>query len=211
MMKKNIILLGAPGSGKGTQSALLVKNCGLSHVSTGNLLREEIEKKSELGLRVQAVMESGNLVSDELVTELLRAKLDLNQNAYIFDGYPRNMAQALRLEELLEGHEYLVFNLSIDLNKMVNRLTNRRSTKDGKHIYNLVTNPPKKEGVCDITGQPLVQREDDREEVIKERFEVFRRSTEDLLKYYSEKGRLVNIDADREVEVVHKNIVEKIC
>lgn len=210
-MKKNIILLGAPGSGKGTQSALLVKNCGLSHVSTGNLLREEIEKKSELGLRVQAVMESGNLVSDELVTELLRAKLDLNQNAYIFDGYPRNMAQALRLEELLEGHEYLVFNLSIDLNKMVNRLTNRRSTKDGKHIYNLVTNPPKKEGVCDITGQPLVQREDDREEVIKERFEVFRRSTEDLLKYYSEKGRLVNIDADREVEVVHKNIVEKIC
>lgn len=208
-MKKNLIFLGAPGSGKGTQSARLAANEGYAHVSTGDLLRSEISKESDLGLRVKEIMAKGQLVSDELVVELLNANLDLDNKCYIFDGYPRNIVQAKTLDGILSDHSYLAVHFKIDTEKMVERLTNRRVTKDGKHIYNLKTNPPKKEGICDVTGEPLVQRKDDTEEVVRDRMKVFE-AVGPVIEHYAKAGKLVEVDADQPMESVYNAIVKKI-
>ncbi len=207
---KNLILLGAPGSGKGTQSAKLVEGMGYKHVSTGNLLREEIAKESELGLKVKEVMESGQLVSDDLVVELLKANLDLDTSAYIFDGYPRNLEQAKTLSKLLDGYDHTAVFFNLDTEKLVERLGNRRVTKDGKNIYNLITNPPKESGVCDVTGEPLIQRDDDKEEVVRKRMEVFRDTINPVLDHYKADGRLVEIQADKALDHVYNDLVDKI-
>ena len=207
---KNLILLGAPGSGKGTQSAKLVEELGYHHVSTGNLLREEIAKQSDLGKRVKEVMDAGQLVSDELVVELLKANLSLSENSYIFDGYPRNEAQAETLNSILEGHQYLAVYFNLDTDKLVERLTNRRVTKDGKHIYNLKTNPPKVAGVCDITGEELIQRDDDKEEVVRDRMKVFENSMGPVVGKYRELGKLIEVNADQSPDAVFAEIKSKI-
>lgn len=209
-MKQNLIFLGAPGSGKGTQSAKLVESKGYEHVSTGNLLRAEIQKESELGKTVKEVMANGQLVSDELVVELLKTNLNLESKAYIFDGYPRNIDQAKTLEDILSGFPYLAVYFKIDTEKMVERLTNRRTTKDGKYIYNLKTNPPKQPGICDVTGEKLVQRKDDTEAVVRSRMEVFNSTMNEVLEYYSEANKLVKVDADQSMQVVYDAIIKKI-
>ncbi|MAZ49122.1 MAG: adenylate kinase [Halobacteriovoraceae bacterium] len=207
---KNLILLGAPGSGKGTQSAKLVKELGYFHVSTGNLLREEIARESELGKRVKAVMDAGQLVSDELVVELLKANLNLSENSYIFDGYPRNEVQAETLNGILEGHQYLAVYFKLDTENLVERLTNRRVTKDGKHIYNLKTNPPKVAGVCDITGEELIQRDDDKEEVVRDRMKVFDSTMGPVIDKYRKLGKVIEVNADQSPEAVFAEIKGKI-
>ena len=207
---KNLILLGAPGSGKGTQSAKLVKELGYFHVSTGNLLRDEIARESELGKRVKAVMDAGQLVSDELVLELLKANLNLSENSYIFDGYPRNEVQAETLNGILEGHQYLAVYFKLDTENLVERLTNRRVTKDGKHIYNLKTNPPKVAGVCDITGEELIQRDDDKEEVVRDRMKVFDSTMGPVIDKYRKLGKVVEVNADQSPEAVFTEISSKI-
>lgn len=208
-MKKHLILLGAPGSGKGTQSSRL-KEIGYSHVSTGDLLRAEIAKESELGKRVKDVMDKGQLVSDDLVVELLKANLDLDNTTYIFDGYPRNYKQADTLDGILKGHDYLAVYFKLDLDILVERITNRRTTKDGKNIYNLKTNPPKVEGVCDVTGEPLIQRDDDKEEVVRERMNVFEATIDPILEFFNKNGHLATIDADQDLDQVYKEIINKI-
>jgi len=208
-MKKHLIFLGAPGSGKGTQSAKL-KVKGFQHVSTGDLLRSEIAKKSELGLSITKVMESGNLVSDGLVVKLLKANLKLKNEAYIFDGYPRNLEQAKTLGTILDGHDYQAVFFKLNTDKLVSRLTNRRTSKDGKHIYNLITNPPKLEGVCDVTGEELIHRDDDKEEVVRNRMEVFNSTIGPVVDYYTSSKKLIEIDADRSVEEVFTDLVNKI-
>lgn len=207
---ENLILLGAPGSGKGTQSALLVEGKSYQHVSTGNLLREEISKESDLGIRVKEVMESGQLVSDELVVELLKSNLDLGNASYIFDGYPRNLEQAKTLEQILNGHNHKAVYFNLDTEKLVERLGNRRVTKDGKNIYNLITNPPKVNGICDVTGEKLVQRDDDKEEVVRKRMKVFNETITPVLEFYKEKGLLVEVEADRSLELVYEDLISKI-
>ncbi len=208
-MKKHLILLGAPGSGKGTQSSKL-KEIGYSHVSTGDLLRAEIARESDLGKRVKDVMDKGQLVSDDLVVELLKANLDLNNTTYIFDGYPRNYKQADTLDGILKGHDYLVVYFKLNLDILVERITNRRTTKDGKNIYNLKTNPPKVEGVCDVTGDPLIQRDDDKEEVVRERMNVFEATIDPILEFFNKNGHLATIDADQDLDQVYKEIINKI-
>jgi len=208
-MKKHLILLGAPGSGKGTQSSKL-KEVGYSHVSTGDLLRAEIAKESDLGKRVKDVMDKGQLVSDDLVVELLKANLDLDNTTYIFDGYPRNYKQAETLDGILKGHDYLVVYFKLNLDILVERITNRRTTKDGKNIYNLKTNPPKVEGVCDVTGDPLIQRDDDKEEVVRERMNVFEATIDPILEFFNKNGHLATIDADQDLDQVYKEIINKI-
>jgi len=210
-MKNNLIFLGAPGSGKGTQSAKLVEHKGYKHISTGNLLRDEIAKQSELGLKVKEVMSSGELVSDELVVELLEANLDLQNESYIFDGYPRNIEQAKTLSTILEGYSYSAVYFLMDTEVLVERLKNRRVTKDGKHIYNLITNPPKEEGVCDVTGEPLIQREDDKEEVVRNRMEVFQETITPVLEYYKNLNKLIEIDASNSLSVVYDELVSKLA
>lgn len=209
-MSKNLVFIGAPGSGKGTQSSKVSQGLGFVHISTGDLLRSEISKESELGLKVKAVMESGQLVSDELVVELLKANLDLDKNSYIFDGYPRNIKQAQTLDTILSDSSYLAVYFKLDTEKLVERLTNRRVTKDGKHIYNLLSNPPRIEGVCDVTGQPLLQRDDDKEEVIRNRMKVFEETIGPLLDFYETKGNLVVINADLSVDEVYAEISSRL-
>tara|TARA_B100001971_G_scaffold214585_1_gene252823 strand:- start:40301 stop:40927 length:627 start_codon:yes stop_codon:yes gene_type:complete len=206
---KNLIFLGAPGSGKGTQSAVL-KEQGYSHVSTGDLLRSEIASGSELGKRVKGVMDAGQLVSDDLVVELLKANLDLENKKYIFDGYPRNIAQAKTLNGIIDGHDYLAVYFKLDTDMLVERITNRRTTKDGKHIYNLKTNPPKVPGICDVTGEELIQRPDDTEEVVRNRMKVFEDNMMEVIRLYSDLGKLVEINADQDVEDVTRDLTSKI-
>lgn len=207
---ENLILLGAPGSGKGTQSAMLVEGQSYRHVSTGNLLREEISKESELGLRVKEVMEAGQLVSDELVVELLKSNLDLDNSSYIFDGYPRNIEQAKTLERILDGHNHKAVFFKLDTDVLVERLGSRRVTKDGKNIYNLISNPPKTPGVCDITGEPLIQRDDDKEEVVRNRMEVFNKTITPVLDFYRDQGVLVEVEANKGLKSVYEDLISKI-
>lgn len=206
---KNLIFLGAPGSGKGTQSAIL-KGDGYSHVSTGDLLRSEIASGSELGQKVKSVMDAGQLVSDELVVELLKANLDLANKKYIFDGYPRNIAQAKTLNAILDGNEFLAVYFKLDTDMLVERITNRRTTKDGKHIYNLKTNPPKVAGKCDVTGEDLIQRADDTEQVVRNRMKVFEDNMKEVVSLYSNLGVLVEVNADQDVENVTRDLTSKI-
>lgn len=203
--RKNLIFLGAPGSGKGTQANFLSDKFGYEHISTGDLLRAEIVSGSVLGSRVKRVMDSGDLVTDELVIELLRGNLDLESCYYIFDGFPRNLKQVQTLDkEILDGRDYLVIYFKVDTEKLVNRIVNRRVSEDGKHIYNLLTNPPKVEGLCDVTGSNLVHRKDDTEEVVRNRMSVFIKEIEPMLEFYSTKGNLLEINADLGIEEVSK-------
>lgn len=207
---RNLIFIGAPGSGKGTQSSLFIERKKYKHVSTGNLLRAEIAAETELGKKVQDVMESGQLVSDDLVVELIKSNVDLDNNSYIFDGYPRNTEQAKTLDGILSGYKYLAVYFAVDTEKLVERLENRRMTRDGKHIYNMLTNPPKVEGICDVTGQELIQRDDDRGEVIRDRMSIFNDTISPLLKFYKNKGILTEINADQSLEKVYETIASKI-
>lgn len=198
-MKSHLIFIGAPGSGKGTQASNLVTRKGFKHVSTGDLLRAEIAKGSDLGIEVKQVMDSGNLVSDDLVVRLLRANINLASEQYIFDGYPRNLVQAQTLDDkVLIGSKSNAIYFEIDLNILVERLTNRRTCKDCTAIYNLISKKPKIEGVCDnCGGTNLVQRADDKEDVIRNRLEVFQNSVSPVLDYYKKSNRLVVVNADQ--------------
>ena len=163
-----LILLGAPGSGKGTQAQMLTSKFGFKHVSTGDLLRDEVEKKSELGKKVKSIIDGGNLVDDGTVLELLKANCEIEENVYIFDGFPRNLEQAKLLNNgLLSGSNFLALYFEIDLDILVERIVNRRIAPKSGEIYNLISKPPKKEGFCDISGEELVHRKDDNEETVR--------------------------------------------
>lgn len=207
-MKSHLIFIGAPGSGKGTQAAKLVSLKGLKQVSTGDLLRGEIAKGTELGKEVKSVMDTGNLVSDDLVVRLLQANINLESEQYIFDGYPRNLAQAQTLDkEVLKGVKATAVYFDIDQNKLIERLTNRRTCKDCSTIYNLISKKPKIEGVCDkCGGTNLVQRADDKEDVIRNRLEVFQKTVDPVLDYYKQSNRLVVVNADKSEDEIFSKI-----
>ena len=207
---KNLILLGAPGSGKGTQAAKLVKEKKYTHISTGNLLRDEIAKKTELGNKVKGVMDAGNLVSDELVVELLKSNLDFGNSQYIFDGYPRNLEQAKTLDAILGDHPAKAIYFELDADKLVERLCNRRVSPDGKHIYNLLTNPPKTDDICDVTGEKLKHRDDDKEDIVRDRMKVFEGTINPVLEFYRSKGMLESVKADRAMDEIFGDLLGKI-
>lgn len=211
-MNSHLIFIGAPGSGKGTQASKLVSENGYKHISTGDLLRSEIAKQSELGLEVKKVMDDGQLVSDELVIRLLQANINLTESKYIFDGYPRNIAQAKTLDkEVLKGSPSLAVYFDIDIAKLVKRLTNRRTCKTCGAIYNLISKQPKVMGVCDqCGGTELVQRADDKEEVILNRLQVFQNTINPVLEYYQDLGRLMKVDAEKSVDEIYKTILSKV-
>jgi adenylate kinase len=211
-MKSHLIFIGAPGSGKGTQAGKFVAERQFKHISTGDLLRAEIAKKSALGLEVKKVMDEGSLVSDELVIRLLQANVELQKSQYIFDGYPRNIAQAQTLDrEVLKGSPSMAVYFEIDKNKLVERLTNRRTCKDCGAIYNLISKKPKITGVCDqCGGTNLVQRPDDKEEVIINRLKVFEDSVSPVLKYYQDLNRLMKVDAEQSPDKIYSQISSKV-
>lgn len=211
-MKPQLILLGAPGSGKGTQAARLVEELGYGHLSTGDLLRKEIKSGSDLGKKVTSIMEAGKLVDDQTVLELLNANCDLSNNSYIFDGFPRNGDQARALDEVvLKDAKNRAVYFEIDLDLLAARLTNRRTCSGCGEIYNLITKAPKNEGSCDLCNSELTQRKDDNEDTVKTRLQVFKDTIAPVLAHYEESGRLSRLDASQAPEKVFselKNITE---
>ena len=203
-----LIFLGAPGSGKGTQAARAVKEWGLKHISTGDLLRREIDSGSALGPRIKATLDSGALVDDETVLELLVANCDPSRHFYIFDGLPRNRAQAQALDEhILRGAPSRAFHFRIAPHKLLERLVNRRSCGQCGAIFNLESRPPREEDVCDDCGhRGLVHREDDREEVVNKRMATFQEEIDPILEHYESGKRLTEVDASLESEVIFGRI-----
>ena len=208
-MKKeiNIIFFGAPGAGKGTQAKKISDELKLPHIDTGGLIREAIVNKTELGIKAQQFVESGKLVPDQLVIDLIREKLivlkDRNYKGFILDGFPRTIPQANALKTLLEELKLeltCVLNIQATESLLVKRLSSRRlcSNKNCGAIFNLISKKPKEENKCDVCGSALYQRKDDTEEAAKERLNEYHNKTAPLEKYYREQNKLVDIDGTKD-------------
>ena len=196
----NLIFLGAPGAGKGTLAALLSKEHGVPQISTGDLFRAAVKQGSQLGKRVQGIMEKGELVPDSLTVELVRERLAKPdaQGGYILDGFPRTVAQADALAEFQKIDAVINFSISDEL--VIRRLSGRRVCRSCAAIYHIDNMPPKKEGICDACGGELYIRDDDKIESIKNRLRVYKEQTEPLIAYYREKGLLREIDSSKSPE-----------
>lgn len=190
-----IILFGSPGSGKGTQAAMLAEYLNIKRVSLGDILREEVEKDSQLGRKVKSYMEGGLLVPDNLVSRVIEE--NINIPGFILEGYPRNLEQAKRLEDILKKSnadvDFFIY-LDIDQKIIIDRLDKRRICRSCGANYHLENMSSEKEGICDSCGGELIQRKDDNPEVIKKRWEVFSNESKSILDFYQLKGKLVNID-----------------
>jgi len=217
-----IILFGSPGSGKGTQSKYLVEWLRIPQISTGDMLREHIRAGDPIGLAIQERMRAGSLVSDDLVNQLVfeRIRQPDARNGFILDGYPRTPTQAEEMMRLLTnvGAGEVVIHLVVDYNVIISRMSGRRVCPKCGTLYNSVSRPPKVEGVCDLDGTPLVIRDDDREQVVRERLVQYERQTQPLLEFFrAVNDRLIEVDASGDrPEVVFgrikselKNLVRK--
>ena len=206
-----IVMLGPPGAGKGTYASRLTVKLGVPHISTGDMVRDEIKKQTELGRRIKEYSDRGALVPDEIIIKLLAERLkepDCDRG-FILDGFPRTIRQAEALEKIAKID--LVINLNVPDEIIITRLSNRLICRECGAIYNLLTLKPKRDRICDKCGGPLYQREDDRPEVIKERLDVYRRQTEPLIEYYERKGLLRNVscnDLMTPPEVMIERIIE---
>ena len=206
-----IVLLGAPGSGKGTQSQLLMKAYGVPQISTGDLLRQAVAKGTELGRKAKGFMDAGKLVDDATVLGMIRDRLSSPDAAkgFILDGFPRNVAQADALAQLLSELGtplQAVVLLNLDLKILFKRLTGRRVCEKCGRVFNIYTSASKAEGVCDHCGGRLIQRPDDKEEVIGKRLEVYEAETKPLVKHYTAAGLLRVVDADADMNTVFNSI-----
>lgn len=193
-----ILMFGPPGSGKGTQAVLLGERLGVPHISTGDMFRQHVQAQDELGSKVKAIMDAGQLVPDELVNRIVEERLSRADCAtgFILDGYPRTVAQAELLECLLArlGRPRVVIDLLVDYNIIVARITARRQCPLCGASYNLASNPPKRDTVCDRDGTPLIQREDDKEEVMRKRFQAYEEQTLPVMQFFRRAGyRLVEV------------------
>ena len=190
-----IVVLGAPGSGKGTVGKILAENLKLAHISTGDLFRENLKNETELGKKAKSYMDKGELVPDEITVKMLEKRMEEAdvENGAILDGFPRTENQAVVLDKLLEskGNKVdMALNIDVPFEEIVERIANRRSCKGCNEIYNVVFNPPKQEGKCDKCGGELYQREDQKPEVVQNRLEVYKKTSEELINYYENKGIL---------------------
>ena len=201
-----LILLGAPGSGKGTQAAYISHKYDLPHISTGDLFRENIENQTPLGIKVKAVMDTGNLCPDDLTVELVKDRLSNKdcENGYLLDGFPRNTFQAEALDKISAPD--VVINLHVDLDKIEHRITGRRSCSKCKNSFHVdfIGQVDK----CPDCGGKLVIRKDDNKETVKERLTVYSKQTEPLVEYYSKQGKLVTLDGDKSIDEVFSEIVK---
>jgi len=197
-----VVFLGPPGAGKGTQAKLLSQRLGFLHLSTGDILREAVKKQTPLGIKAKEYMDRGELVPDNLIIALIEEYLP-KEGGVILDGFPRTIAQAEALENMLSAKskkvsKVLLFDSPDEV--IIDRLSGRRVCSNCGAVYHIKYNPPKKEGVCDLCGGSLVQREDDKEEVIKNRLEVYKRQTQPLIDFYKKKGIIYRLDATKSVE-----------
>jgi adenylate kinase len=204
-----LIMLGAPGAGKGTISEMVQKKYAIPQISTGDLLREAVKNKTDLGLSAKQFMDRGELVPDHLVLSLLQqriAKADCS-NGFILDGFPRNIAQAEELEKLGISADKAI-NFDVSEETILDRLAGRRTCKDCGAIFNIKTAPPKTEGVCDKCGGTLYQREDQKPEVVRERLKTYKEQTEPLISYYRKKDILADVSAESAPEEIFEEVEE---
>jgi adenylate kinase len=210
-----IVLLGAPGSGKGTQAQKLVARYGVPQISTGDLLREAVAAGSALGRQAKAAMDAGELVSDDIVLGIILERLDREDAAagFVLDGFPRNEAQAEALDAMLEALGQpldCTVLMELDLDVLLRRLTGRRSCANCGRIYNVHTSPPARADVCDHCGGSLERRADDNEETVRNRLDVYRSRTQPLIGFYERRGLLKVVDADGDIDEVFERLVSLI-
>jgi adenylate kinase len=209
-----VVLLGAPGAGKGTQCKSVVERYGLLHLSSGDILRQEKAEGTELGKKAQGYMDSGALVPDEIIIEMMAKAIEKAPPAgFMLDGFPRTVNQAVELDNALaaRGQQIdAVLNLEIDDHVVTKRITGRRSCPKCGAVYHIENLKPKTEGICDHDGTELVQRPDDTEQVLANRLETYHRQTEPLVDYYKKNGTVYNFDADRNPDDVRASIFEKL-
>jgi adenylate kinase len=211
----NFIFLGSPGAGKGTQAALLSEKLGIPHISTGDMLREELKKGTSLGLKVKAFMAKGELVPDQVILEVMRKRLEEKdcEAGFILDGFPRTLVQAEDLDALLkEINKRIdrVVKIRVSKETVVKRLSARLVCPQCGADYNLETRPPKQAGICDLCGSILEQRIDDREGVILNRLQIYEKQTQPLESYYRKQGKLVEINGEKDKDLVLQEILNSI-
>lgn len=210
LTKQVIILLGPPGSGKGTQAVRISKELGIPHISTGDLFRENMSQNTELGKKAKSYIEKGQLVPDDLVLEMLfdRVSRPDCKAGYLLDGFPRTIPQAQAFDKgLTPDIRLTVLNLQVADDVIVKRISGRLMCKNCSNIQNIYTNPPAQEGVCDKCKGELYQRLDDKPEVVQERLKVYHAQTAPLIDYYQAKGVLVSVDGDRDPDVVFQDLM----
>ena len=203
-----IVLVGPPGAGKGTQAAYLAGNLSIPHISTGDLFRANISRGTELGKQAKAYMDEGNLVPDEITIAMAKDRMQQPdaERGFLLDGFPRNVPQAEALDEMLKAESMkldAVLDLEVPEDEVVKRIAGRRVCRnESSHVFHVSYSPPRKPGVCDICGGELYQRDDDREETVRKRLEVYHTQTEPIIDYYRAQGLVVTIAALGKVEEV---------
>lgn len=211
----NVVFLGPPGAGKGTQAETISHERGLLHISTGNLLRQAVQEGTSTGLKAKGYMEKGLLVPDDIVLNILAEKIssDDHKHGFVLDGFPRTLAQAKALDQTLRGMGEkldIVFYFAVSDDTVIRRLSGRRTCKACGANYHVQYIPPAKEGVCDKCGGQLYQRTDDKPETIIERLRVYKEQTEDLIDYYKQNSVLKEIEGDNDVDKTFKTITESL-
>ena len=209
-----IILLGPPGAGKGTQADVICKSLNIPHISTGNMLREAVEAQTDLGKEAQALMDAGILVSDEVIVGLVEERIGKRdcQSGFLFDGFPRTIPQA---EALVKRSVEIDFVIEIDVpdEEIINRMSGRRMHPGSGRNYHIEFNPPKEADIDDVTGEPLIQREDDKPETVKDRLQVYSNQTSPLIKFYSKRiGSIgyIKVSGSESPKVVSQSILDQI-
>jgi adenylate kinase len=207
----DLVLMGLPGAGKGTQAEKIVEKYGIPHISTGDMFRAAIKGETPLGKKAKEYIDAGNLVPDEVTIGIVRERLgkDDCKDGFLLDGFPRTVAQAEELENILSELNRTidyVININVDRTKLMERLTGRRVCRNCGATYHVIFNPPKEEGVCDKCGGELYQREDDNEKTVGTRLEVNIKQQQPLLDFYEEKGYLQNISGDQDINDVFEDI-----
>ncbi len=201
----NIILTGIQGCGKGTQAEKLSQEFKWAHVNIGAIFRDHTSRKTDLGEKAKSYMEKGDLVPDDLVFELISAELNKAGNGFILDGFPRNIAQLEYLLKKYKIDKFILLDLPDDI--AIKRISSRRQCRQCKKVYNILFNPPAKEGVCDKCGGLLEQREDDNEKAVAVRLSKFYEETGKVVDYFRENDKLVTIDANRDIEIIFEDIL----
>jgi len=219
-----VILIGPPGAGKGTQARQIVERYGIPQISTGELLRENVTRGTKLGLEARAIMERGDLVPDELMYGIVASRLRESdgRRGFVLDGFPRTAAQAGWLDAFLQKEFFdnelrgsslpalVVIQLAVDYTQLLLRLTGRRLCPTDGRLYNIHFQPPRVDGLCDVDGTPLIIRDDDREEVVRERLSVYENQTRAVVEYYRQQGRLATVNADQPIAQVTAEIFDLI-
>lgn len=210
-----LILLGPPGAGKGTQAKKIIEEFDIPHISTGDIFRKNIKEKTELGKKVEGLLAEGKLVPDELTVEIVWDRLDQEdcKNGFLLDGFPRTIPQAQALDKGLEERGLKldrVLNIDVDKDSLVKRLSGRRVCPNCGASYHIDNNPPKVEGICDICQTPIIQREDDKEETVLNRIEVYNSQTKPLVDFYNQKDLVFTVDGTLPIDKITSTLVNEL-